>query len=343
MAENALPTAAHLTGLLGVGRVREVSVESARDTVVSHIVRLRLTYDGPGDGPATLILKTGQPARNRDLTWNGGRQEVAFYNQVAPSLPPDVVPRCYEAVWDETTRDWHILLDDLTDTHVIATVWPLPPTTAQCEVIVDAWARFHAAWWDDPRLGVSIGNRSDQKATEGYLRDLTERFGRFADLLGDRLTPDRLHRYERLLAEGPRLLGRAHRQGHVTVVHRDAHVWNCFLPRDGGGDVRLFDWDGWRVGLASSDLAYMMATHWYPERRRRLERPLLDRYHATLLARGVRGYERAALDEDYRWSALWQITTPIWQATYDIPAAIWWSHLERTMAAFEDLGCADLL
>ena len=61
-------------------------------------------------------------------------------------------------------------------------------------------------------------------------------------------------------------------------------MWNCFLPRDGGDDVRLFDWDGWRIGVAASDLAYMMAMHWYPDRRRRLERPLLDRYHATLLA-----------------------------------------------------------
>ena len=73
----------------------------------------------------------------------------------------------------------------------------------------------------------------------------------------------------------------------MTIVHGDAHVWNCFLPRDGAGDVRLFDWDGWRIGIASSDLAYMMALHWYPNRRRRLERPLLDRYHATLVAYGV--------------------------------------------------------
>jgi hypothetical protein len=111
------------------------------------------------------------------------------------------------------------------------------------------------------------------------------------------------------------------------------------LPR--GGGVRLFDWDGWRVGLASSDLAYMMATHWYPERRRRLERPLLDRYHGALLARACE--PSGALDEDYRWSALWQITTPNWQATYDIPPLIWWSHLESTMAACENLGCRGLL
>jgi hypothetical protein len=77
-------------------------------------------------------------------------------------------------------------------------------------------------------------------------------------------------------------------------------VWNIFLPRDGGDDLRLFDWDGWRIGIAASDLAYMMALHWYPDRRQRLERTLLDRYQAMLLAQGVRGYDREALHDDYR-------------------------------------------
>jgi len=35
---------------------------------------------------------------------------------------------------------------------------------------------------------------------------------------------------------------------------------------------------------------YMMAVHWYPERRARLEAPLLERYHAGLCARGVTDY-----------------------------------------------------
>lgn len=334
-----LPTAEHLNGLPGLGPVRAVSVEREWDTYISHIARLRLT----GDGPASLIVKTGQPSRNADPKWNGGRQEVAFYRDVAPSLPPGMVPHCHEAVWDETTRHWHLLLEDLSDTHAIATVWPLPPSTPQCEAIIDAWARFHAAWWNDDRLGRTIGELPDQAGADRYMRDLAERFGRFVDLLGDCLSHQRRQRFERLLAEGSRLLGHAHRDGNLTIVHRDAHVWNCFLPRDGGGDVRFFDWDSWRIGWASSDLAYMMATHWYPERRRSLERPLLDRYHAGLLAAGVRGYDRRALDEDYRWSVLFQITVPVWQASIDVPPVIWWPHLERTMAAFEDWECAALL
>ena len=136
--------------------------------------------------------------------------------------------------------------------------------------------------------------------------------------------------------------GRESRRG-VTVTHGDAHVWNCFLPRDGGSDVRLFDWSEWDLGVATQDLAYMMAVHWYPDRRRRMERSLLDVYHAALLMHGVKDYDRQALDDDYRLSALWHVATPIWQAGFNVPTVIWWNNLERIHMAIEDLGCRELL
>ena len=76
------------------------------------------------------------------------------------------------------------------------------------------------------------------------------------------------------------------RDRNLTIVQGDAHVWNCCLLRDGGADVRFFAWDSWRVNVGASDLAYMMAVHWYPDRRRLFE---------ALLAAGVRGYDRASL------------------------------------------------
>jgi len=48
-------------------------------------------------------------------------------------------------------------------------------------------------------------------------------------------------------------------------------------------------------------------------------------------------------ERDYRLSALWQITTPVWQATANLGAWIWWSHLERIMLAVDDLDCRTLL
>ena len=351
MTTQSLPRAAsaeHLTsvlrrcGVLGDGRVRDVAVESSRATLLSRIVRLRLTCDGAVDAPSSLILKTELPDRAGDLS-EGGRREVEFYNQVAAAMPARVVPRCFEAAWDLDTKAWHLLLEDLADSHVIVTTWPLPPTMEQCERILHALARLHAGWWDDPRLGVSVGTWLDAEAINQNLQRLADRYKLFADRLGDLLSRERRDLYERFLDAAPRLLARYHSHRNLTVVHGDAHVWNFFLPRDGGEDVRIFDWDAWRIGVASNDLAYMMATHWYPERRRRMERPLLDHYHAALVAHGVRGYDRRALDDDYRLSVLWQITTPVWQAAIDLPPVIWWSHLERIMLAVDDLGCRDLL
>ena len=351
MTPEPLPRAAdakHLTealrrcGALGDGRVRDVVVESSRPTLLSRIIRLRLTYDGASDAPSSVILKTGLPGRAGDML-DSGRREVEFYTQVATVTSARVVLRCFEAFWDQDTKGWHLLLEDLTDSHVIVTTWPLPPTTEQCERILYTLARLHAEWWDDPRLGVSVGTWADTDTTNQQLQRLADRYKTFTERLGDRLPRERRDLYERFLDAAPRLLARYHSHRNLSIVHGDAHVWNYFLARDGGDDLRLFDWDAWRIGLASNDLAYMMATHWYPERRRRMERRLLDHYHAVLLAHGVRGYDRRALDDDYRLSVLWQIATPVWQAAIDLPPVIWWSHLERIMLAVDDLGCRDLL
>jgi hypothetical protein len=351
MTTESLPAAAdagYLTealrrsGALGDGRVCDVAVETSRDTLLSRIIRLRLTYDGGAAGaPQSIILKTSRPERAG--LWTGTQQEVTFYSQVAPSMSAGRVPRCFDASWNAETKAWHLLLEDLTDTHVIATTWPLPPTMAQCECIVQGLAQVHAEWWDDPRLGVSVGAWSDPDAMERYMQTLKERFASFTVDVGDRLSDERRDLYHLLFDAAPRLSERYHSRRNLTIVQGDSHVWNCFLPKDGGADVRFFDWDCWRIDVASDDLAYMIAMHWYPDRRRRFEQRLLDRYHAALVAAGVQGYDRRALDDDYRLSVLWQITTPIHQAAIKIPPVIWWNNLERIFLAVDDLGCRDLL
>jgi thiamine kinase-like enzyme len=352
MTAELLPTAAqaeHLTnvfrrsGLLDDGSVAEVAVESSRATVLSRIIRLRLTYERPETyAPSAVVLKTGLPDR-MDKGWNSGRQEVAFYAHVASATPAGLVPRCFEAAWNEVSNAWHLLLEDLTESHVLVSGWPLPPSTPQCESILRAWARLHAVWWDEPRLGNSVGSWASKSEEESYFQRFAERYERFCDRLGDRLPRQRRDIYERFLSAAPTLLERYHTHRNLTIVHGDAHVWNCFLPRDEEDGILIFDWDSWRIGSATSDLAYMMAMHWYPDRRQHLEQSLLDHYYAALLAEGVRGYDKHALNEDYRLSTLFLIMRPVWQEGINLPAVIWWNNLERILLAVEDLGCRELL
>ena len=71
---NASVTAAlDRAGLLGRAPVVDVSVDSTRVTVLSQIIRLRISYAGETAGaPNTLIVKTSHPDR-LDAGWVGGR------------------------------------------------------------------------------------------------------------------------------------------------------------------------------------------------------------------------------------------------------------------------------
>jgi hypothetical protein len=330
-------------GVLGDLHVQDVTIISDRPTLVSRIIRLRLTYNGPANAlPGSLIVKTGLPEQ-RGTEWSIGRQEVAFYSDVAPSLPAGLVPRCFEAHYADATTPWHLVLEDLTETHALATEWPLPPSEAQCRTLVGSLGRLHAAWWDDPRLGVTVGALFDDAAMGRFIGRVAGHFEVFADRLGDELSGERRAFYEELIAAAPRLHKRYRAGGNITLTHGDAHVWNCFLPRNESDGVRWFDWDAWRIGFPTNDLAYMMAVQWYPERRQRLERALLDHYHEVLLENGVRSYSRADMQENYRLSVLWQTVTPVFHAALKLPPVIWWNNFQRIMAAVDDLGCRELL
>ena len=102
---------------------------------------------------------------------------------------------------------------------------------------------------------------------------------------------ERRQLYDRLIEAAPRLRQRYLSHRNVTIAHGDAHVWNCLLPRDAeSDDARFFDWDCWHIDVGTSDLAYMIAMHWYPDRRRRIRAAL-----ARPVSRGVVGARRRKL------------------------------------------------
>ena len=116
-------------GALTDGHVSRIVVESSRDKLLSQITRARLAYEGGTHGaPEGLLLKTALRGGVIDMS-DAGRKEVEFYNVVAAATPPGLLPRCFEAVWEPDAKTWHLLLEDLTDSHLVVTDWPVPPTS----------------------------------------------------------------------------------------------------------------------------------------------------------------------------------------------------------------------
>lgn len=331
------------SGALPTGRVIAVQSGERRNTLVSTIVSLRVEYsaDTPPPAPTRMILK-GSGSGLDPVLRQSGEHEVSFYREVAPLTPAGLLPECYEAELSDTGV--RLLLEDLSDTHMVVTPWPLPPSVEMCERIVDTWAAFHGFWWRHPRLGRDVGTFLDDQALAAIGVERHQRYARFAELLGDRLWPAARSLYTRLIEALDRLITPAYLYENCTVAHGDAHVWNLLYPRAGiDGSVRLMDWASWRLGRGVNDIAYMMAVHWYPERRARLEASLLERYHAGLCAGGVKGYSYEQLRYDYRRAVLGALMIPVWQQSLGIPPAVWWSHLNRLLAAVDDLDCASIL
>src|SRR2546429_6440854 len=114
-------------GVLARGEVVDVAVETLRDTLISRIARLRLTYDrGDDAGPAHVFFKTSRADTAKTLR-EFGRKEVAFYDVVAGATPPGLLPRCYDAVADPAGR-WYVMLEDLTASHEALGDVPLAPS-----------------------------------------------------------------------------------------------------------------------------------------------------------------------------------------------------------------------
>lgn len=336
-------------GYLDQEKVTAVERKSSRQTVISNIHYLQIAYatDTSGQPPLRLFLKLSKDGFDSDIAARFGKREGEFYNVIAKSMndPPSVA--CYDAAFSPDTGKSHLLLADLSETH-FQTDWPLPPSKPHCEAVLNSLAKFHASWWDHPELGNSIGKFPSSGSIDEYVQSMEKKFAGFVDFLDDRLSAERRHLYERVLATAPGVWKARIRERSggkdLTLIHGDAHFWNCLHPRQlDQAKPYIIDWQCWRIDTATDDLAYMIGLHWYPERRRALERNLLRTYHDTLLIYGVKNYGWEACWRDYRLSAIGNLFVPIWQWSAKLLPAIWWPHLERAMLAFEDLDCRELL
>jgi hypothetical protein len=124
------------SGALPFGRVTAIHSEERRTMLVSTIMPLRVEYspDAPGEAPTRLLLKSSRDGLDAGLQSLLGEREVAFYTQAAPLMPGGPFLHCYDS--ECSSGRFHLLLEDLSETHMVVTQWPLPPRAEACKRIV---------------------------------------------------------------------------------------------------------------------------------------------------------------------------------------------------------------
>lgn len=333
----------HERGNLLAGEVITI-LETGRSDQFSLNYFLTIDYsdDAPSSAPRKLFLKLMRPER---LPMPDS--EVMYYTQVGAAMPNPPLPRCYSAEHDSECGAYHILLEDVSATHGMHT-FPILPKWRHIELMIDSMAEFHAFWWEHARLDGDIAYRPTEAVIRRYVEHCRGGLQPLIDFMEDRLPPHQRDILKRVFDKHPDKMISRSAQGDITFIHGDSHAGNFLLPHGEGRalliDRQPFDWSltSW---LGVSDLAYMIVHWWFPERRRALEKRVLDYYHQRLQSLGITHYSKERLWLDYRLCAMQSLYVAIEWLREDEGgwAYVWYLELQNALTAFEDLQCGELL
>ena len=276
---------------LGGARVVAARTEPVGTGQVADTIRIRLQYDPPGAGPASLVAKVPS-ADETSLAGAAATRtyeiEASFYRDLAGDLPVRT-PDCWYAAHDADTNAYVVVLEDVAPAvqgdqmHGCA--------VDDIAAAVDELTLLHGARWGDPALRRLAWLDRVTSESLGATADLvTWAYASFREHYAARLEPATVQLADRFI---PRIGAYVHHRPEPrTVVHGDFRADNLLF---GGPRVVVVDWQTVTLGAGPSDLSYLLGASLLPEVRRVEERRLVARYVAGLRRAGV------TVDDDAMW------------------------------------------
>ena len=306
----------------------------------------RYSADAVGDCPASLFLK--MVSTNLGDEESFGDSEVGYYTRDYTDVPYAPLLRCHDAAYSETAKRYHLLLDDVTATHVEAAA--RQPTLEYALALADGLAAMHASWWGADRLSTAERPIHDAAHVRRFV-DMAA--SGVPHVLADDPTELAAHwpnLIRQIVARHPTaMIDRTRSVEGFTIIHGDPGCTNILVPRVGHKpiyfiDRQPFDWS-LTTWLGVYDLVYATVLDWPVVDRRRFEQPLLRRYHDRLVTYGVTTYSWDQLWTDYRLMVPIGLYVAVEYSRGGLnieSKSVWLPYLQRTLTACDDLDCADL-
>lgn len=341
-----LTTVLNRSGALTQGAVQEFTMDTGQGNWSDH-ARITVQYAAASQGtlPRHLFLKLV----NTDLEDEFfGPSEVFYYTRDYVDVADAPLIRCYDAAYSEAQHRYHLLLEDVSATHIMAADQPL--TLDYGLALAEAFAILHARWWGGERLA----NAAAPIHSASHIQ-------RFADIAEPGVAHIIRHCAAALKPHWPDLMrdcfahhpaamiARAQDLTGFTLIHGDAGPYNIMVLRGGTRPLYLidrqpFDWS-LTTWLGVYDLAFAIVLDWDSDSRRHLEKPVLRHYHQHLRQRDVTDYTWEQLWDDYRLAAAMGIyvATEYCRGGLNEPAQKYWlPRLQRSLTACDDLNCRAL-
>jgi hypothetical protein len=350
-AEQATPewltTALLTSGALSAGKVIAVELDSGNGNWSAN-ARLRPHYsaDAAGECPTSLFLKMVRTDLDDGESFSDS--EILYYTSDYVDVPDAPLIRCHDAAHSTNDHAYHLLLDDVTATHIEAT--GRPPTPEYALALADGFAAIHARWWGADRLATTSQPIHDAAHIQHFVDisapGVPHVLGNCTSELATHW-PDLINQ---VFARHPAaMIDRTRDSRGFTIIHGDPGCTNILVPRTGSRPLYLIDRQPFNWSLTTwlgvHDLVYATVLDWPVADRRRLEKPLLRRYHDQLLARGVDGYSWDQLWTDYRLMIPMGVYIAVEYSRGGLLTElqfVWLPYLQRTLTACDDLDCSAL-
>jgi hypothetical protein len=285
-----------LAGHTGGAAVTAVESATVGTGQMAISLRLALTYDSSGAGPATVIAKLPSldPAsRAAAAALRCYEIEVNFYRHLQADLQVRS-PAAYHTDLDVDAVDFLLLMEDVAPARQGDQIAGC--TYGQAAAAVGELAGLHAPLWGHGRLEALPWLHRNTPATKGNLPELVRTlFPGFVHRYQDRLDPEVLAVARRLVA-GIDTYDTV-KPGPWTVTHGDFRLDNLLFA-DRGPDVTevcVVDWQTAVLAPGVGDLSYFLGSAFPPADRRRHEEALVRLYHEHLGRAGV----------ELTWGDLW--------------------------------------
>ena len=335
-----------ISGALTRGAVAAFDVDTGRGNwSTSGRLRLRYADGSSGARPQSLFLKMVNVALDGE---SFGPSEVTYYTRDYAGVTDAPLVRCYDAVFSEAQQRYHLLLDDLSETHVEAGA--KTPSLDYGLALAEGLAAMHAHWWGAQRLAKAGAPIHTAAHIRRFVAIAEPGVGHILQQFSAALAPHWPEAIRAIYAQHPpAIIARTQDDHGFTLIHGDAGCTNILAPREGERPIYLLDRQPFNWSLTTwlgvYDLAYAMVLYWKVEARRSLELPVLRHYHAQLVQRGVTGYPWERLFDDYRLC----VAMGVYIATEYCRGGVqpdltqyWLPKLQRSLTACDDLECSRL-